>query len=51
MHRLNVTVTDDPNLTDWLAGRSADQLADVLRNRPDVSGARRCAGWTISPLG
>ena len=34
--RLNVRVTHEPNLTDWLVGRSADQLADVLANRPDV---------------
>ena len=29
-------VTDEPNLTDWLAGRSTAQLAEVLQNRPDA---------------
>lgn len=29
-------VTDEPNLTDWLAGRSPAQLAEVLQNRPDA---------------
>jgi hypothetical protein len=29
-------VTDEPNLTDWLAGLSAEQLAEVLQSRPDA---------------
>lgn len=33
---LNVGVTDEPDLSDWLAGRPADQLAEILAHRPDA---------------